>query len=733
MTVSKSSGGYKGISWVDATEASIYNLVNSSACTLYAPLKSSLKLSKGVGNPTWSRATAAWRFNELGNLQQIPFGCVDFGGARLVRNLLNNSAAGSENLQAASWTKQNCTASSADTLVCSAANVLQKISAYVGTISLIPGQSFYFSFTATYVDHPFFQVGLNFSGTTIYFNFDLLNVLYKGFNGAIYAGLTLIAPNVYNCWGIIPNNAYASANTVLQIRFVESLVSDNNSNFNGDGIKSVKLTRIFCADVTGYPVSYIPEYVSVGVLSAPWQGAGIDGCQYFETDQYGNQLPEQSLLGFKREEAATNNILWSRNLAGATYAQISAATLKAWIPNTIGAELVSNGTFDTNTTGWTHSGAGSSSIVSGKLRIDATAGAGGETQDISCVIGTTYYVSADVTMVSGSGGVSCRLHTDGTLTTILKEQTSTSDITFGIIFTATSTVHKLYLRNAATQIADWDNVSVKVCGCVPLFNATGLDKLSNTATSLTASTPNATILHPITLASAARCSSAYVRRKIGEGAIYFTQDGGSTWTNITSQINPYVYTRVKITSTLANPSVGFKIETLGDSIEVDCVQNEAGGIATSPIVTTTSVITRNADSLTYQQSGNIDNTIGTTFASVMSEVSTVNRSAFDVANTAYSASNAAGNTQWQTWDGSTVVVKTGLTDISTGKRKRANSWGPAGLAVTGDGLTQTLGAFDGAFGSGTTITIANGFNGYIGPIAIFNQQLTEAEMRSITA
>lgn len=731
MTVSKSSGGYKGISWVDATEASVYNLINTPACILYAPLKSSLKLSKGVGDPTWSRTTAAWRFNELGSLQQIPSGCADFGGARLVRNILHSVFADSENLQAAGWVKQNCTASSADTLVCSAANTTQRI--YMGPFPATFRQNFYVSFRATYVDHPFFQVNLTVPGTTIFINFDLLNGTYRSFGGDAIAGLTLIAPNVYDCWCILPNTVVVPGSSYLIIRFVNSIDAYFGSNFNGDGIKSVKLTRIFCADVTGYPVSYIPEYISVGVLSAPWQGAGIDGCQYFETDQYGNQLPEQSLLGFKREEAATNNILWSRNLAGATYAQTSAATPKAWIPNTIGAELVSNGTFDTDTTGWTHSGAGSSSVVSGKLRIDSTAGIGGETQDIPCVIGTTYYVSADVTMVSGSGGVSCRLHTDGTLTTILKEQASTSNITFGIIFTATSTAHRLYLRNAATQIADWDNVSVKVCGCVPISDATGLDQLPNTATSLTASTPNATILHPITLASAARCSSAYVRRKIGEGAIYFTQDGGSTWTNITSQLNFLTYTRIRITSTLANPSVGFKIETLGDSIEVDCVQNEAGGIATSPIVTTTSVITRNADSLTYQQSGNIDNTIGTTFASVMSEVSTVNRSAFDVANTAYSASNAAGNTQWQTWDGSTVVVKTGLTDISTGKRKRANSWGPAGLAVTGDGLTQTLGAFDGAFGSGTTITIANGFNGYIGPIAIFNQQLTEAEMRGITA
>ena len=71
-------GTYKGTGYI------------TDSSTFYAPLESSLILSKGTGNPTWSRATAAWRFNELGYLQSVPSGCAVFGGARLVRNTVTH-------------------------------------------------------------------------------------------------------------------------------------------------------------------------------------------------------------------------------------------------------------------------------------------------------------------------------------------------------------------------------------------------------------------------------------------------------------------------------------------------------------------------------------------------------------------------------------------------------------------------------------------------------------------
>ena len=64
----------------------------TDSSTFYAPLETSLILQRGTGDPTWSRATKAWGFNELGYLEEIACGCAFFGGARLVRNRLGGNS-----------------------------------------------------------------------------------------------------------------------------------------------------------------------------------------------------------------------------------------------------------------------------------------------------------------------------------------------------------------------------------------------------------------------------------------------------------------------------------------------------------------------------------------------------------------------------------------------------------------------------------------------------------------
>jgi hypothetical protein len=190
---------------------------------------------------------------------------------------------------------------------------------------------------------------------------------------------------------------------------------------------------------------------------------------------------------------------------------------------------------------------------------------------------------------------------------------------------------------------------------------------------------------------------------------------------------------VQITSTLANPSVGFKISTSGDAIDVDCVQNEAGAEATSPIVTTTAVVTRNAESLTYQTAGNTDFAVGTIYAELQCSGSAVSRFAVEIGAATFQVSTPDANTDFRAYDTTLTAIKTGLSDITTGRRKRAVSWGPAGLSVTGDGLNPVTVGFDGSYGSGATISIGRNINGYIGPVAIYNYQMTDAELQAITA
>jgi hypothetical protein len=123
---------------------------------------------------------------------------------------------------------------------------------------------------------------------------------------------------------------------------------------------------------------------------------------------------------------------------------------------------------------------------------------------------------------------------------------------------------------------------------------TGIDGVANSASSITATAGNGTCLQAITLASSARFQTAWVKRLVGAGVVNMTTDNGSTWTAVTVTAG---WTRVSIpTQTLANPTVGFRIVTSGDSIAVDFVQNENGTFATSEIDTTTVAVTRSIDS-----------------------------------------------------------------------------------------------------------------------------------------
>jgi len=580
--MSKINGIGIGVSYGNSSGTG--GLLNSS--TFFAPLKTSLILQRGTGDPTWSRATKAWGFNELGYLEELASGCAFFGGARLVRNIVSST----EDVSAAGWTKANVTTPSANTVVCSAGTTLQQI--YGGNKNYVVGEKYLIKARLSYIDHPYVQIHISSGGSTAGANFDIQNGTYQTIAGAS-ASISLVSPGVYDCSVWITATITATFVVSPKINFVSGLGAVLNASFAGDGIKSFGITRIQMNDVTNYDASYIPEYVSVGVVASPFFGAGIDGAKYFETDWQGAPIAAANLLGFRREVAATNNLLHSRDLSNA-----------AW----------------------------------------------------------------------------------STKTNVTAAKT-----------------------------------------------ATGLDGIANTATTLTSTAADAIILQPITLASAARCASAYVKRRTGTGTISLTQDGGSTWTDITSLINGSTWSRVQITSTLANPSVGFKIGTSGDAIDVDCVQNEAGAVATSPIVTTTAAVTRNADSLTYQTAGNIDLATGTMFCELFSPAMSAFPPVF-LLGTGSCSLVTDEPTSWRFNDSTTTVtIASGLSSIKTGKRKRAASWGGATKSVCGDGIAPTSGAFDGSFGTGATIDIGNTLNGYIGPVAIYNYKMTDAELQAITS
>lgn len=300
--------------------------------------------------------------------------------------------------------------------------------------------------------------------------------------------------------------------------------------------------------------------------------------------------------------------------------------------------------------------------------------------------------------------------------------------------------------NSALHARDATNAAWTKTSITAAKDATGIDGVANSASTLTATGANGTCLQSVTLVSAAKTYSVFVRRKTGTGSVFITLDNDLTRTDITALINSSTYTLVQATQTLANPVLGFKIATSGDAIEVDMNQIEDGAsFASTPIPTTTAAVTRNADLLTFPATGNVSATAGTCYAEVSTLWSTSANlhGAVTFENTRGPLLTATGlaATRLRIRDGTNAAEKTGLTDMSTGVRKRASSWGGSALAITGDGLAVATGTFDGNMNDNSRdIHIATTVNaggtewfGTIKNVRIWQRQLSDAVLQSLTA
>ena len=348
--------------------------------------------------------------------------------------------------------------------------------------------------------------------------------------------------------------------------------------------------------VSGQTDQTASEYVSVGVLSSPYHGAGVDGCKWFPTNKDGSAISTSTLEGYLAEPGRTNNCLWNRDL---------------------------------------------------------------------------------------------------------------------------------------TNVA-WTNTNITAAK-----TAIGLDNVANSATRLTAAATDATITQLLTAATGTRTFSAYIKRISGSGTISLTRNGGTNWTDIPSSLVTGSWVLVKMTSDVgANPTVGIKMGTSGDVIDVDCVQDENGAWATSPILTTTAAVTRNADVLSYASA--FDVAQGTALCSVMSSIPINSGSQtiiLDSTNcTIMYLNSASARTTTLSYDGLNTATVTG-NDITTAICKRAVRWG-ADLRMAADGMLGTATAFDGGMGASGTIEIAGEYgiqlSGTIREVHIWPTPLTDAQMKQVT-
>ena len=127
-----------------------------------------------------------------------------------------------------------------------------------------------------------------------------------------------------------------------------------------------------------------------------------------------------------------------------------------------GVELVSNGTFNTNTTGWTVVGGGSATVSSGQVQLTNN-GTNNSSLDqtITTVVGKTYEVRANIT--PQGGGPMPRLYAAGKYAQVASNANSSQLVILTYLATSTSTTISVNANtNVNNAVTLADNISVKL-------------------------------------------------------------------------------------------------------------------------------------------------------------------------------------------------------------------------------------------------------------------------------
>ncbi len=156
-----------------------------------------------------------------------------------------------------------------------------------------------------------------------------------------------------------------------------------------------------------------------------------------------------------------------------------------------GVELISNGHFDTNISGWTVNGGGSTAIVSSQVQItnNGTTNCSLD-QTVTTVIGKTYEISATIT--PQGGGPLPRLYVGNKYIQVPSNSNSAQTVTLTYIATSTSTIVSINAHtNVNNAITLANNVSMKLTNNIigtelhpnenSDFSSTNVSYITNTA------------------------------------------------------------------------------------------------------------------------------------------------------------------------------------------------------------------------------------------------------------
>lgn len=287
--------------------------------------------------------------------------------------------------------------------------------------------------------------------------------------------------------------------------------------------------------------------------------------------------------------------------------------------------------------------------------------------------------------------------------------------------------------NICLRSSDLTNASWTASNVTTAKTATGPDGVANSATTLTATAGNGTVLQAITSASAARITSCYIKRRTGSGTVEMTQDNGSTWSAVTVTAD---WTRVNIASaTLTNPTVGLRIVTSADAVDVALFQHEVGSFTTSPIETFASTVTRAADNISLATSAFPYGTSNTLFfwgSQVSNSTATAAHIQIDDGTT--SNRNIIAADQGFTGVGGVAQAQIATTeDVNTNKYAYAFATNDFAFAKNSTVIGTDA---SGSLPTVTTLRLNNNTSlyntGMIKQIACFPRRMSNAELQTLT-
>lgn len=382
---------YLGVSQIETNSVSVTGGVcgpgvdsANTHLTFDLPLRTSIvpKYCRGSGTPTFTRASNAYVQDHEGILRLCKSGEARFHGARRVRNYLLSSFV--QEAGVAGW------------------------SAYAGsTYSVTTG-----------IDDP--RGGTDARRVTL-----LTGAPYSGFLASV-SGSPLYAngeSGVSSAWFRAPSGTlniqlYAqgtdNVRTELTIdatwrRYASTPADDSGKSLywivgfadGAGGILDVFEPQL--ENVSGQSNQAPAEYVSAGVLSAPYHGANVDGVKYFGTEN-GNSLvgnvvveatgaaiAEDTLKGYLSEGSNTNRCLYSEDFS-------NAAWVKSNVTVTANSTTAPNGTTTADT-------------------LTATAANGTVIQDLGVVASAPKSGSVYLKRKTGTGNIDMTLDNGATWTT----------------------------------------------------------------------------------------------------------------------------------------------------------------------------------------------------------------------------------------------------------------------------------------------------------------------------